>query len=996
MTRVPGSVLRRFFSTWMAILAFSVCAADEDFIGDGARPVRNEAELRAIVDRTPPKDALYNELSEFYRQRESAAMQLGMREFLIRNAQEWFDAMPEGDLRYLPRWQLWAHQKNYGDRTLAMKLGEEVVAKARGRIDPFLTRFQLAGDYLNQYNINRATQLADEGEIALKAAQNVRLDTTGQFNLARGKTDLLALRSSLAIFAGKQIEAEKLAAASLEASRELIILSQRVDARRQHIAYGAHVDAANALRKAYLALGKIYPAELLLRETIDYLRAEGRLATYHGSLLRFASQIRLAQGRFADARSLAEASMKSFREQTTGLTAQMIWSRLSRLNALLGLEAWADAIDETRRLEADTASAPALRRLVENMPRGIAKLKAGDHEGAARLFTASVNFNKERYGERHFYTAQSRGLLGAALLARAGANRDAQAESAALAQLRDAIADIEAMRGVSGDSAETGLRPLYRRIVLEAYLDALFPAMQANDAAAVAEGFRIADMLRGAAVQQAVVDAAVRSASAVPGLGDLIRRLQDGQREVAALYDYIAQQMGEPEARRNPQVIAQMRSRLQALEKELEELLARIRREFPEFDQLSRPSPPDAGDVRQRLAPAEALLALLPSDQRTYLWLVTADGVRFAASDLSRAALVQVIARLRRTLDVAGEDTLPPVDAEAAEILYRQLVAPLRAAAGRRDQWTFAISGPLAGLPFPALLTTAKKTKPEVAPWLAREMAITAVPSVAAWLTLRKLPAASRTRDPLLAFGDPVFGMQKAAAGTTRGKVRNLAVTRAATAAPDAEAGFGGTTFPTIPPLPETRDELLAIAKALHGDAERALYFGHAASRDTVLQLNRGAALAKSAVVMFATHGLVPGDLPGLEQPALALAYEGANPTGSLLTLEDVLALKLDADWVVLSACNTAAADGRSGEAISGLGRGFFYAGARALLLTHWAVESESAKMITTGTFARYANEAGISRGEALRKAQMALIANPATAHPAYWAAFTLVGDGAR
>ena len=105
-------------------------------------------------------------------------------------------------------------------------------------------------------------------------------------------------------------------------------------------------------------------------------------------------------------------------------------------------------------------------------------------------------------------------------------------------------------------------------------------------------------------------------------------------------------------------------------------------------------------------------------------------------------------------------------------------------------------------------------------------------------------------------------------------------------------------------------------------------------------------------------------------------------------TLEDVLGLKLNADWVVLSACNTAAADGRAEEALSGLARGFFYAGSRSLLVTHWAVESESAK--------HYAAKPQAAKAESLRQAMLKVMSLPQYAHPAYWAPYALVGDGGR
>jgi CHAT domain-containing protein len=154
--------------------------------------------------------------------------------------------------------------------------------------------------------------------------------------------------------------------------------------------------------------------------------------------------------------------------------------------------------------------------------------------------------------------------------------------------------------------------------------------------------------------------------------------------------------------------------------------------------------------------------------------------------------------------------------------------------------------------------------------------------------------------------------------------------------------------------------------------------------------------LAKKQVVVFATHGLLAGDLPQLNQPALAMAATKDAKESPLLTLEDVLGLRLNADWVVLSACNTAGADGKAEEALSGLARGFFYAGSRSLLVTHWAVESLSAMNLTTKTFAAYKQNTQIRRAEALRQAMLDTMKMPNFSHPTYWAPYALVGEGGR
>ena len=136
------------------------------------------------------------------------------------------------------------------------------------------------------------------------------------------------------------------------------------------------------------------------------------------------------------------------------------------------------------------------------------------------------------------------------------------------------------------------------------------------------------------------------------------------------------------------------------------------------------------------------------------------------------------------------------------------------------------------------------------------------------------------------------------------------------------------------------------------------------------------ARLADYRIVYFATHGLVAGEVKGLAEPALVLTLP-AKPTAEddgLLKASDVAQLKLNADWVVLSACNTVAGDRPGAEALSGLARAFFYAGARALLVSHWAVASDAATRLTTSAFALIKADPKLGRAEAMRRAMLAFL----------------------
>src|SRR6185369_13864988 len=152
-------------------------------------------------------------------------------------------------------------------------------------------------------------------------------------------------------------------------------------------------------------------------------------------------------------------------------------------------------------------------------------------------------------------------------------------------------------------------------------------------------------------------------------------------------------------------------------------------------------------------------------------------------------------------------------------------------------------------------------------------------------------------------------------------------------------------------------------------------------------------------IVHFATHGALAGELTAGAEPGLILTppAEATADDDGYLSASEIASLKLDADWVILSACNTAAGGSEGAEALSGLSRAFFYAGTRALLVSHWAVDSDATVKLITKTLGTMAADKTIGRSEALRRSMVALIEKgaPHEAHPTYWAPFVVVGEGA-
>ncbi|KAB2950884.1 MAG: CHAT domain-containing protein, partial [Rhizobiaceae bacterium] len=196
-----------------------------------------------------------------------------------------------------------------------------------------------------------------------------------------------------------------------------------------------------------------------------------------------------------------------------------------------------------------------------------------------------------------------------------------------------------------------------------------------------------------------------------------------------------------------------------------------------------------------------------------------------------------------------------------------------------------------------------------------------------------------------------------------------------------------------LAPLPETVDEACAVADAM-GAPETAVRLGADATEAAIKDLSDEGGLARARILHFATHGLVSGELSGLAEPAVVLTPpDAASPRDDgLLTASEVTTLRLDADWVILSACNTASGDG-GGEALSGLARAFFYAGAHSLMVSHWPVNSDAAVSLVTGAVDALTREPAIGRAEALRRAMAAEIDKGGVhADPANWAPFILVG----
>jgi len=430
------------------------------------------------------------------------------------------------------------------------------------------------------------------------------------------------------------------------------------------------------------------------------------------------------------------------------------------------------------------------------------------------------------------------------------------------------------------------------------------------------------------------------------------------------------------------------------LDNKLKALDGRLNAEFPEYAELASPKPLALAEAQGLLGPGEALLAYLAGDKFTYLWVARKNRARIFRLDIGGEALGEAVINLRSGLDpngIIGISDIPAFDTARAFELYGRIFAAAEPLLDGVRHLFVVPDGALQSLPLGVLVTG--KTEGEIAdfsayrqvPWLARKYAMTTLPSVSSLRALRRFAGSARAKKPFAGFGDPLLQGHP-------GKNRAVELASLFTSRGIADVYAVRTQ---LPPLPDTADELEAMARIL--DAGKAdLFLRERATESRIKAEN----LNKYRVLAFATHGLVAGDLEGLAEPALVLTPPrvGTEQDDGLLTASEVATLKLNADLVVLSACNTASADGSpNAEALSGLAKAFFYAGSRSLLVSHWQVGSDAAVKLTTAMLNEAANDNTVGRAEALRRSMLALMENsakPYYAHPMFWAPFVVVGEG--
>lgn len=449
------------------------------------------------------------------------------------------------------------------------------------------------------------------------------------------------------------------------------------------------------------------------------------------------------------------------------------------------------------------------------------------------------------------------------------------------------------------------------------------------------------------------------------------------------------------------------------------------------------------------------MLLIATFERHSHVWLVDHERVAWQRIDgWGVEQTATTVKALRCGLDAAAwanggcgkaefdEKKGPPFDFARAAQLYDAFFRPFEGVIANRSVFVVA-SGPLTTIPLHVMLSEPLDPglqgddRYRQAKWVAlRKLGFTLLPSVSALAVLRE-PSRQRqgARQPFIGFGNPLLDgrpgdkwhvndkqlalqFQSCPAANAWCKDRGLHPPALQSAAPPPA---GTTSFlaalRSLAPLPDTACELCAIATAVGMSAQsvpETVWLGARATERNVKALSRSGVLAKYDIVQFATHGLLAGQSaklghssgePGLvlTPPVTGIAAQELAEDDGLLTSSEIAQLQLDADWVILSACNTASGQIDEAEALSGIARAFFAAGARALLVSGWEVDSIATTKLSTTAIQYMRDTPTAGRTEALQGAMQQIMRDTSRPsnwvpafHPAIWAPFFVTGDGGR
>lgn len=494
--------------------------------------------------------------------------------------------------------------------------------------------------------------------------------------------------------------------------------------------------------------------------------------------------------------------------------------------------------------------------------------------------------------------------------------------------------------------------------------------------------FAASQLVNSSVADQTIARVAARQAAGNDALSALISQAQaaEHRRDLARIQ--LAAEYTKPDNERNAEHEQTLTNEIKQASSDADGLMAKVRQSFPQYAKLADPGAAELGAVQAQLAQNQALISFVFGRTSGYALLVRRDGFEAVPLSIGKEQLAEDVSDLRSAL-LPAAGRLPEFNLKNSYALYQALLAPVESHLDGVDHLVVVPTASLSSLPLALLVTSAPADQDyRHASWLLKRYAVSNVPSPRSFLTLTGQARHTVAGRSFLGIGAPDFKGATGPAGDKALAALNASCRDAGPASADL--------LRSLPPLPGTAHEVQTVGARFAGNGADIL-LGAQATESAF----RAQPLDRFAVIYFATHGVLPGELHCESEPALALSppqsVASTAAGDGMLQASEIAQLTLNADLVVLSACNTAeSGDTLGGGALQGLSDAFFAAGARSVLASHWEVPSTATETLMIGLFDP-SNHGGLA--QALRQSQLALIAQASTAHPFYWAAFTIIGD---
>lgn len=412
-----------------------------------------------------------------------------------------------------------------------------------------------------------------------------------------------------------------------------------------------------------------------------------------------------------------------------------------------------------------------------------------------------------------------------------------------------------------------------------------------------------------------------------------------------------------------------------------------LRYSIPNIINENNQALPTSSEIQKMLNKDEAYVAFEFNNKGSFLFCLTKESFYWTRLEGGNKYFKDKINFLKSSLTFLHNEEF---DISKSYELYSDTISKIAHLLEGKKKLLFKPDGPFVGFPL-ALLVTSKQYSINYrdVDWLFKKYSITYVPSAYSISVMKHNLISSKVKKELIAFADPIFN-QNYTRELTNNKIQ---IRNVPSYLIDKKADLT-KLFAELPRLPSTREEVESIARYLNIDRSN-VYFGQDASEDNIKHQK----LDQYRIVYFATHGLIGNDIKnindGLIESALVLSipHKGSIEDG-LLKSSEVQSLKVNADWVVLSACNTAT--GEKETSLSGLARAFIHAGAKSVLVSNWDVSDESTKDLMIKLFAIEREDKSLSHGQLLQKAMLYMLdrsKNQIEGHPRNWSSFIVVGE---